>query len=456
MKHSNRYFQSSQGTLLDELLDLERREPGSAPVGERWGSPEEDREPTDHEAENLDDELFSPEDWLPEGAAETNAEEAESDGDSQHVSTIANSSIKRWPERARKRASPFGLVVHSTGSGAPTKAAAEGLPVTDWAVRHYKRKGGTHYVIGWGGVDAGELVQVASDRAIAWGVSMRKQRASVRAGRFERDLSPTTVHHWRQRWPDHSDPMALLPPGARSVNSHYVHVECPPCVYYSNKIRYVPATPMRKGLRFTAAQHDAVAALAVDLARRHGWDKDAQWWRTTRLLGHEDVSPMTRSTSAGGWDPGALRDQPRFDWAYVYAEVERLSASRQSSAPAPWRRMVGVLGNLARGFFSSIQSGHEAKAVSDAIRGGLRDQNTLTNLVFFARHPEMGGRKIRRQERVLAQEWLNIRSSVVRPLLATPSGEDFVTRQVDVHSTDMNGVAPRADDDDLEMLFTGW
>ena len=43
--------------------------------------------------------------------------------------------------------------------------------------------------------------------------------------------------------------------------------------------------PMRPGLRFTKEQHDTIAILAYDMARRNNWDMATQWWRTP--LGRE-------------------------------------------------------------------------------------------------------------------------------------------------------------------------
>ena len=51
------------------------------------------------------------------------------------------------------------------------------------------------------------------------------------------------------------------------------------------------------------------------------------------------------------------------------------------------------------------------------IAGGQRDENRLTNEVFFARHPELGGRPLTAADRELAAEWRTIRDSLVRPLL---------------------------------------
>ncbi|HSK98208.1 MAG TPA: M15 family metallopeptidase, partial [Euzebyales bacterium] len=45
------------------------------------------------------------------------------------------------------------------------------------------------------------------------------------------------------------------------------------------------------------------------------------------------------------------------------------------------------------------------------------DEKTLTNTLFFLRHPELGGRRIRREENALAREWLDIRDTSVRPFI---------------------------------------
>ena len=64
-----------------------------------------------------------------------------------------------------------------------------------------------------------------------------------------------------------------------------------------------------------------------------------------------------------------------------------------------------------------VRRGMAVIAVRLAIARGIRDENKLTNLIFFARHPELKGRKIRRGERELAREWLAIRDRLVRPAL---------------------------------------
>ena len=70
-----------------------------------------------------------------------------------------------------------------------------------------------------------------------------------------------------------------------------------------------------------------------------------------------------------------------------------------------------------------------------AFAGGERNADRLTNVAFYARHPERGGRPIARGEVQLAQEWLWIRDRVMRPALqraaaapalATPAPPAFV------------------------------
>jgi hypothetical protein len=47
-----------------------------------------------------------------------------------------------------------------------------------------------------------------------------------------------------------------------------------------------------------------------------------------------------------------------------------------------------------------------------------RNEKDLTNAVFFLRHPELDGRKIKPEEKALAREWIAIRDATVRPFVA--------------------------------------
>lgn len=59
----------------------------------------------------------------------------------------------------------------------------------------------------------------------------------------------------------------------------------------------------------------------------------------------------------------------------------------------------------------------ERDALDLLLQRGLADESQLTNFVFHARNPDLRGRRIRRGEQALAQQWLRLRSEVVRPAL---------------------------------------
>jgi Putative peptidoglycan binding domain len=67
----------------------------------------------------------------------------------------------------------------------------------------------------------------------------------------------------------------------------------------------------------------------------------------------------------------------------------------------------------------AMRASTEQAAVKNRIRAGLRDANALADLVFFQRHPELGGRKIGGGERSLAAEWNVILRTIVLPALAS-------------------------------------
>lgn len=264
-------------------------------------------------------------------------------------SRIAIQSVKKWDAGDRPKGwqdNEYGVFVHTTGGGLPEKARKRGIYPTVLGIEVYNRSHGCHYLGGWRGLD-GDLLQLADDREQANGVGVRaddpehNQWKSVERGRgaWELDLPADLVAAWRARWPGWANPLDLLP-GTDSANAPYVHLELIPCVFYEDGHLVTAAEPMRAGLRFTHAQHDLVVALAHDLADRKGWHKpDAPpgtppWWRTPRLLGHEDVTPLSRHDKRGGWDPGALRADAYFDWGYVYrklAESYGMSGEREDA-----------------------------------------------------------------------------------------------------------------------------
>ena len=348
------------------------------------------------------------------------------------ISSIAIQAVRQWDARRDRPhkwiGNIFGLVVHTTGGSLPGRAIKKGIYPTiqamNWYTRNNKNKnfhGGCHYINGWQGMQGGDLLQIANEREKAWGVGMKEQRKSINNGRFERDLPEQLVRNWKNRWPSHNDSLALLPEGERGVNSCYVHVECTPVFYYLDKKPTISKEypPMRLGLRFTRAQHDTIAYLACDIAIRNHWSLDEEWWRTSRLLGHEDISPITRKDKRGGWDPGYLRDKPYFDWDYVYNKIKEIKESGYKlPGQNPVRAHNNKWGDIVQKGKDILQSGKLIYIASAAISNGERDENKITNIVFYSKYPSKKNQKLGRND-PLIKDWVSIRSNVVRPLLSS-------------------------------------
>ncbi len=193
-----------------------------------------------------------------------------------------------------------------------------------WAANYYYKSYGTHYVNGWQGFRKGDLVQIASESKQANGVEMSEQLNS----NFS-DLNDNVKRNWKNKWKGMSNPIDLLPE-TKHANSCYNHVECIPLHYdkYPKKVKQGEVfIPLRAGIRFTKEQHEVIGLLAYDIAIRNNWPLDSEWWKTPRLLGHEDLSPKTRHDSKGGWDPGGLRDVPFFDWEFVFNVIKDIKTN---------------------------------------------------------------------------------------------------------------------------------
>lgn len=227
---------------------------------------------------------------------------------------------KKWRDKEH------GLCIHTTGSVLPARAYKYGLYPTILAVDHYLGTHGPPYVCGWRGFEGGDLIQLANESVRSNGIGtsekwkngkrvQKGQRNSERGeykGSWEKDLPASLVKRLKAKHPGMKSPLRLLP---AAPNTCMIQMELIPCIFWVGNKKIVGAKPMRPGLKFTEAQHDTVAFLAVDLSERKEWPD--KWWETSRLGSHSEFTPISRHNSGGGWDPGALRAKPFFDWNYV-------------------------------------------------------------------------------------------------------------------------------------------
>jgi len=66
----------------------------------------------------------------------------------------------------------------------------------------------------------------------------------------------------------------------------------------------------------------------------------------------------------------------------------------------------------------------ELRTLLQAASEGIRDPETLVDLVFYARHPELMGSPVRSSDSALVAEWDSIGKFLVRPVLGELSGTD--------------------------------
>lgn len=194
---------------------------------------------------------------------------------------------------------PFGVLLHTTGDGVPADAVAENLSPMDIAVRVYSHQDeGPHFVVD----PAGAVMQLRSPVAVSWHAGVKAdQRRDFLSGHWETLVPKGLVAWWHDRWPGVKSPSHLYP--TASPNESYIGVEFIPAGTY-DKSTWKPSpgvhtAPTGGKNRFTTAQYVSGVQLVRTLATSHGLDVH----RAGRVLGHEDVNPITRP----GWDPGAYQ-----------------------------------------------------------------------------------------------------------------------------------------------------
>jgi N-acetyl-anhydromuramyl-L-alanine amidase AmpD len=218
------------------------------------------------------------------------------------VTLIGHLTARVLPERTRPVQA---IIVHTTGDRD-----------LDKILRWYGSPDGLqpHYVIA---VD-GAIYRIAWEDRVAWHSKIDPLEARL----YQRGYQEWSRWHWplgadaprclgedefagyrswRARWRDgrgYQSPLELVT--GDHPNSVSVGIE-------------LQATD-KSGV-FADAQYDRLAALCVDIAGRQQLQLDAD-----HVLAHQDVSPMRRSTSAGGWDPGEL-----FQWNRLWDLVRTAS-----------------------------------------------------------------------------------------------------------------------------------
>lgn len=214
---------------------------------------------------------------------------------------------------------PFGVCIHSTGSGIPEKATKQNIGILDATISTYKGMAaadgvGPHYAI----VPDGTLIQFRAENEVAYhAATSLAERNSYLSGHWDTDnrLAANVVSWWKLRWPNFKSPQHLYP--TKSPNFSYIGIELVPCGSHMQNSWTpafgIPATPVG---RYTAQQYQRLAILVTDIGK--AWHFPDGWHRSNRLVGHEDVNPITRP----GWDPGAMLGH--FSWSLLLGMLDIL------------------------------------------------------------------------------------------------------------------------------------
>lgn len=208
-----------------------------------------------------------------------------------------------------QRATIAAIVVHNTSRGPANRSKKGGYrhPAVHYALNYYIDGDGgfPHYVIDFNGT----IYATCDERRIA------HHAGWVHPGgaKFFK-LRWTAPRWWSRVWSPQGavTPLNLLPKGARSPNHRTIGVE----------LLILP------DLSYTPEQYRALARLVVDIQRRNA-DVHIPSAPSRGLLGHEDFAPVTgkggRADPKGGWDPGAHREKPYFDWQRVWVEIQAVA-----------------------------------------------------------------------------------------------------------------------------------
>ena len=198
---------------------------------------------------------------------------------------------------------PYGLLIHSVGDGLAVKCLKSGDPVASTIETYAAMKEGPHYAI----VPDGTIIRFANHLEVRYhAATSPADRASFLDGSWETSakVPKGVVDWWKLRWPGVKSPQHLYP--GKTPNQAYIGIELIPCgVYQGNSWEPVMGTPATPRGRFTGQQYGALAVLALMLHAQLGIDI----FEPRRMLGHEDVNPITRP----GWDPGSYHGW--FSWS---------------------------------------------------------------------------------------------------------------------------------------------
>lgn len=228
--------------------------------------------------------------------------------------------IKELRITSKKRTRADGIVLHTTGRGPFEKAGGNSDKALEIATKYYSGQGNAFpiYLIGHDGT----IIQIASEIELNWHAAWDKEQVGEYQ-KWDRNVSiPQKYFWWILRWCDEPprnfrSPLALLEEVTdnRSWGPDDNIRESPNDDYIGIEILWHPEGARKE-------QYTSCARLCTDIADRHQFPIDFPL-PSPRLLGHEDLCPITRTMNSGKpWDPGI-----QLDWKKFEQKMEELTPS---------------------------------------------------------------------------------------------------------------------------------
>ena len=219
-----------------------------------------------------------------------------------------------WPKPWRRKLKPFGLCFHTSGRTIVQRAVDQGKRPIDLALKHYRRTGAAHFVIDHDGT----IYQLLDTGIRGAHVGLGRWRKRYLDGSWRAIMRAKgltlPLELWDKRWGTLDSPQHMFP--GKTPNGAYLGAEFLPLL-----------KPQADGTWFSDAQYAAGRALLEYLFPESFGDFSfnglalacvtSAYVGRARAPAHEDLTPHSRWKRKGGWDPGALRRKPRWNWEKV-------------------------------------------------------------------------------------------------------------------------------------------
>jgi hypothetical protein len=146
------------------------------------------------------------------------------------------------------------------------------------------------------------------------------------------------------------------------------------------------------------------------------------------MAGIDRIDGGGRPAGADGGSEIVRRETPRFGRNQRTNFAQGLTTDATRREPGPSGERDSSQRYLSDGEWARQRTLEELKTLVQAIQSGVTDPWQLTDLIFYARHPDMIGQPLTKEQQPLLDEWNAISALLVHPAINEVS--DFVGANV--------------------------